>query len=587
MNDLFEANMLLRCKIKSLKTIIKEYESGERYLKLQADHHRVYAGYVKENKALKKELAMAHAQVVDVREMWSEECYQVWDECQAELRQKNETIRRLEDRIWKTEMECDERIASISEKYEGQLYEKDCVIRELKNRLAHAEALLGQDSSNTGLPTSKTPLDKKKRIPNARAKTGRKKGGQPGHEKHTLEVLDGTGITDVIEYGPDNGDFMCPDCGGENYIPTGETEEKYEYDVEVVVKKIKHVFYYYKCLDCGTEFRSVYPPGIRSDAQYGSGMQSLILSLTNTVNAAMNKTAMFMSGITGGELSPCEGYIAKLQERAAKGLTQFRRDLKALLITRRIVYWDDTVIMILTARSCFRFYGDESMAYYTAHAHKNMESIDRDNVLALLTSNNIVMHDHNSINYNKKFCFENIECVQHLERDCQKNSDETGHTWSTDVKKLIGKTIKERKEAAAQGETSFGAEYIKAFHEKVDGYLSKGWADNEKNKDGYGAQGERSLLRRIEKYRKNYFRWLEDFSLPTTNNLSERGLRGIKSHMKISGQFESVKAADNHALIRTYIETCRRNDINEITALKRLCEGNPYTVQEIFNASPS
>ena len=40
--------------------------------------------------------------------------------------------------------------------------------------------------------------------------------------------------------------------------------------------------------------------------------------------------------------------------------------------------------------------------------------------------------------------------------------------------------------------------------------------------------------------------------------------------MKISGQFESVEAADNHAVIRSYIETCRRNDINEIDALQRL-----------------
>lgn len=55
---------------------------------------------------------------------------------------------------------------------------------------------------------------------------------------------------------------------------------------------------------------------------------------------------------------------------------------------------------------------------------------------------------------------------------------------------------------------------------------------------------------------------MQDFTLPTTNNLSERSLRGIKSHMKISGQFESVESADNHAVIRTYTETCRRNGIN-------------------------
>lgn len=49
-------------------------------------------------------------------------------------------------------------------------------------------------------------------------------------------------------------------------------------------------------------------------------LQALALSLTNTTNAAMNKTAMFLAGITVGELTPCEGYIAKLQKRAARNL---------------------------------------------------------------------------------------------------------------------------------------------------------------------------------------------------------------------------------------------------------------------------
>lgn len=70
--------------------------------------------------------------------------------------------------------------------------------------------------------------------------------------------------------------------------------------------------------------------------------------------------------------------------------------------------------------------------------------------------------------------------------------------------------------------------------------------------------------------------------MPTTNNLSERSLRCIKSHMKISGQFENIEKADNFALIKTYIETCRRNGINEADALQKLCAGNPYTVSEII-----
>ena len=52
--------------------------------------------------------------------------------------------------------------------------------------------------------------------------------------------------------------------------------------------------------------------------------------------------------------------------------------------------------------------------------------------------------------------------------------------------------------------------------------------------------------------------------------------------MKISGQFQSEESAKHYAAIKSYIETCYRNGINETEALIRLCEGNPYTVKEIF-----
>ena len=500
----------------------------------------------------------------------------------------------LEDRIYNYQVQVKSLSRSVSylekakasqkESFEGRLAEKDAIIKELQNRLAHAEALLRHDGTNTGLSTSQTPPGKKKVIPNTRRSSGKSKGGQPGHEKHSLSKPDDDEITDIVEHGGDGLD--CPSCGGTDYFPTGESESKYEYDVRIKVVKVKHVFYYYECRDCGTVFRSIIPPNLKEEAQYGSNLQALALSLMNTVNAPMNKVSMFLSGITNGELTPCEGYIAKLQARAAKGLLLFREDLRIFMITRTLIYWDDTVIMILTKRGCLRFYGDETIAYYTAHANKDMESLEKDNVLALLTSDTKTMHDHNTVNYNKKFSFENIECNRHLQGDCQKNTDDTCHKWSSDLKNLISLTIKDRNDAIARGETAFSDAYIKLFHEKLDQCLVAGWKENEKDPDNYGASFERTLLKRIDRFRINYFLWVEDFSLPTTNNLSERGLRGAKSHMKISGQFESVEAADNYALIRTYIETCRRNSINEIDALQRLCSGNPYSVKEIFSISP-
>ena len=69
---------------------------------------------------------------------------------------------------------------SAQKKYQESLAEKDAIIKELQNRLAHAEALLNHDGSNTGTPTSQTPLNKNKVIPNSRRNSGKPKGGQIG-----------------------------------------------------------------------------------------------------------------------------------------------------------------------------------------------------------------------------------------------------------------------------------------------------------------------------------------------------------------------------------------------------------------------
>ena len=90
-----------------------------------------------------------------------------------------------------------------------------------------------------------------------------------------------------------------------------------------------------------------------------------------------------------------------------------------------------------TARVCFGFYGDGMTAYYTARLHKDMESLDDGSVPALLTSDTKIMHGHNKVNYIGKYSFANIGCNQHLQRDCQRNGDDTCHKWPKNLKGLI------------------------------------------------------------------------------------------------------------------------------------------------------
>ena len=58
-------------------------------------------------------------------------------------------------------------------------------------------------------------------------------------------------------------------------------------------------------------------------------------------------------------------------------------------------------------------------------------------------------------------------------------------------------------------------------------------------------------------------------------------------YLRRSGQFETVDYARHFAKIRTYLETCARNGINEFEALLRLTQDNPFSLSEVLSYSGS
>ena len=466
---------------------------------------------------------------------------------------------------------------STREKYQKIIDKKDSEIAEKDKEIARLKALLNIDGNNAGIPTSQTPINKKKIIPNTRTKSNKVIGGQLGHAKHKLEKFVDEEINDNVNFELES----CPSCGGE-LTEVGEIckdELSYRF---VPIKRRNH-FITYKCNCCKKEIHQNIPNRLKEDNQYGSEIQAVALSLANEGNVSMNKIRHIIRGFSHGEIDMSEGYIAKLQKKASKKLTNFKEDLYKKILTLNLLYWDDTVIMINTKRACLRFYGNEKIAYYTAHNHKNEDGIIKDGILNTLSEKVVVMHDHNIINY--KYSYQNIECNIHLIRDLEKCKNNTCHEWCDKFKLLVQKAIHDKNECISNNPNalSFDIEYINDFDNQYEDILYNAIEENlTKNKTHYDKE-ERALINRILEYKDNYFIWMYDFSLPLDDNLSERGLRGIKSKMKISGQFQNEKTATYYADIKTYIETCYRNNINPTDALIRLMEDNPYTVEEIFN----
>lgn len=465
----------------------------------------------------------------------------------------------------------------LKEALQFVLDERTKEVEALKKEILRLNGRLNADGTNSGVPTSKTPLSKKKVIPNSREKTGKKIGGQPGHPKSKLKAFTDQEVTETETHESE----FCPFCG-EPAMETGEVLHKDELDYEVVVKKKRHQFPVCKCGTCGRSFHQPIPVELKEENQYGSCVRALGLSLMNIGNVSVNKARKMIYGLSEEEINPTEGWLMKQQRKASEELKPFMKELLEKCLCLDTVYWDDTVIDINARRGCLRFYGDEQLALYTAHRYKNKEGLDDDGILKLLPAETVVMHDHNRVNYNKEYSFSNIECNVHLLRDLQKTTDNLQHQWSGRLKDLLTKTNVARNEAMERGESAFADAFVKEFFGEFDRIMIQGAEENREDFNRYYGKDERTLLLRILEYKDNYLAWVVNFNLPFSNNLSERSLRGAKSKMKVAGQFQSEETAGHYAVMKSYVETCYRNGINETEALVRLCERNPYTVEELF-----
>lgn len=510
--------------------------------------------------------------------------YKDYEKLQDKYNKKSKILKQMTLRTVIAE-DSERRLKKVVEKKESQVKEvkeeNKSLKEEIKNLQREVErlkAIQNNDGTTAGIPTSMTPIGKKKVIPNFGKKTGEKIGRKEGHKKDKLEPVSEDKINNHIEHKLKS----CPNCHNHDLVPTGKVIKKQEKDYKIIIEYIEHDFIEYKCSCCGKLVHKLIPNYLKEECQYGSTLKSLVLTLTNVGNVAYNKQRRILSGLSIDEINPSEGYLAKLQKVSSKKLETFIEEIRKHILKSKLVYWDDTVISINKKQSCMRYYGNEEVCLFKAHEKKNKEGLDKDNILNLLSSNTIVEHDHNKVNYNPEYGFINAECCQHLLRDLKKvEINLPNRKWCKEGIELFQEFDHKRNELIGKGKDTFSSDEINEFILKLDQILLKGLEENENDSTPYYADKEKTLIYRIIEYRDNYIYWILDFDIPFTNNLSERNLRGIKSKMKVSGQFQNIDRAIDYANIRSYIETCRLYGVNEYECLRRLVEDKPYTLLEL------
>lgn len=458
-------------------------------------------------------------------------------------------------------------IASVICFFEGELSKKDMRIQELEDQLS-------KNSRNSSKPPSSDPTYEPPAPKSRRVRTGKKRGGQEGHQGHTLKMSDTP--DEIIRHEV----LSCEHCGTDlSTFPVEKQQRRQVYDIPPLKLIVTEHQTEVKTCTCGCQTSSVFPDTVSHYVQYGSRIKGLGLYLQNYQLLPYERSAELMADLFGHQISV--GTLYNAQKYAYEQLAPFEIDLKTLLTAATIAGFDETGFRVLTKCWWLHSYSTSSHAYYEVHQKRGKEAMDKIGILPDFKG--IAIHDfwRSYLKYN---CTHAL-CNAHLLRELTFIHERYEQEWAKEFGELLLDMKKKKEKAINQQHNSFSEPILKLFEQKYDKLVNQGLLLNpfvppkqvkgQKKKRGRHPKTKaRNLLERLRDFKNDIIRFAKNFEVPFDNNFSERDIRMMKLKQKISGCFRSKKGAQFFARIRSFIMSARKQKCNVFKAVIDIFEHN-------------
>lgn len=442
-------------------------------------------------------------------------------------------------------------------------------IESLEARVAELEARLHTDSHNSSKPPSSDGMSRK--VVQTRKPTGRKPGGQKGHEGTTLRVTENPDHVVVHAVG------NCCGCGkhlGKEALVGYERRQ--EVDLPPLRAEVTEHRAEVKLCGCGVENRGEFPEGLKSPVQYGPRIRGALIYLKDYALLPFERAAELMQDLFGVRLSA--GTLANVEQECSGKLEGTVGRIKEQIRGSEVANLDETGLRIEGKLSWLHSAGTGSATYYFPHARRGTEAMEAMGILPGYRG--VAVHDFWS-SYLGYRCPHAL-CNAHLLRELTFIWEEWGQKWSQEMAEALRGWKKLVDRGKARGLGALSARLLQQIEQEYDRIVQRGLRANPlAAQTGSPRRGRRkkskprNLLERLRDHREKVLRFVHDFRVPFDNNGAERDLRMMKVQQKISGTFRSWQGAVAFCRIRSYIATARKRGLNVIEALTSVFFGEP------------
>lgn len=476
------------------------------------------------------------------------------------------TIKRLQNSL-----ESEQILAtSLKEQNSSLLLELEKVRAELAEVRGQNQSMsvqLNKDFTNSSFASSAKPFRKK--IPNSRKPSGKKPGGQPGHQGHCRKVPETSHTESVFLSAPDS--FT----GDPDYYRTGKQIHKKLIDISVSVNVTDYYADEYRRHSDGSRHHAPFPPGITDDINYGSGIRTAALLLNTYCNVSVLKTSEFLSALTGNAVNLSAGMICQLPQKFSQKSRSDNLAILQQLINANVIYTDATGANVNGSQKTVFVTTDRDCVLYQARNSKGHAGIPG---TPLEKSLGTAVHDHDKTFYS--YAVHHQECLAHVLRYLQGSiENEPGLKWNKKMQSLIREMIHFAKKHPQDRHPDNPK--VKQFRKRYREILKQGKEEYsihppaESYRDGF------NLCNRMCEYEASHLYFLINPEVHWTNNISERCLRKFKRKQKQAVVFRSMSGVRDYCNVLTIIETARLRNQNPYNVVRAIFEKGTYSSAKV------
>ncbi len=277
-------------------------------------------------------------------------------------------------------------------------------------------------------------------------------------------------------------------------------------------------------------------------------MQALAVYLSQFQLLPMERISELFTDLQPGQIS--QGSVANWIAEAARILEPTTHTLKRLLLASKLDHVDETGGRVKGLVHWFHVNATKWLTLYSWHRKRGQKAMDEFGILPHYTGRAI--HDRLS-SYDDYSCQHSV-CGAHLLRDCLWVAEREKQPWSQAMDDLLRRMAKAAEQWRAQGAKALPKAVRDEWIAQYFALLADGFAahlaqappagDPPPKKQGRPKQSDsKNLLDALLKRAEQVLAFLDDLSIPFTNNQAERDLRMIKVQQKISGTFRSSQGA--------------------------------------------